>query len=155
MLKWADSETPEAANRCKQSKPCPQGQRHFYFNWLKNADSKGHFRLLDCCGFGLESNKPCANPVCSSTFTKSSVSLIFFIKKKKKWCIDCVHLHLPSKVFHPSFCHLVNGVYPNCLGAPSPSPFAVGFTGGAQQLSPQSSFCPLAGTICCSSSVLN
>lgn len=84
MLKWADSETPEAANRCKQSKPCPQGQRHFYFNWLKNADSKGHFRLLDCCGFGLESNKPCANPVCSSTFTKSSVSLIFFIKKKKK-----------------------------------------------------------------------
>lgn len=84
MLKWADSETPEAANRCKQSKPCPQGQRHFYFNWLKNADSKGHFRLLDCRGFGLESNKPCANPVCSSTFTKSSVSLIFFIKKKKK-----------------------------------------------------------------------
>lgn len=83
------------------------------------------------------------------------LSLSFFLlKKKKKWCIDCVHLHLPSKVFHPSFCHLVNGVYPNCLGAPSPSPFAVGFTGGAQQLSPQSSFCPLTGTICCSSSVL-
>lgn len=155
MLKWADSETPKAANRSKQSKQCPWGQRHFYFNWLKNADSKGHFRLLYYHGLGSESKKTMNKPSLLFCLHNKFCLSHFLIKKKKKWCIDCIHLHLPSKVFHLSFCHLVNGVYPNCLGAPSHPHFAVGFTGGAQQLSPQSSFCPLTGTICCSDLVLN
>lgn len=70
-----------------------------------------------------------------------------------QWCSDCVRLHLASKVCHPSFCPLLNGVYPSCLGRSITSPFAVGFAGGKLSRWPFGcSFCPFAGTICCSNS---
>lgn len=77
----------------------------------------------------------------------------FFYLKKWQSCSDCISLHFPSKVFHPSFCRLLNGADPSCLGCSITLAFAVGFTGGKlSRWSFGGSFCPVIGTVCCSNS---
>jgi len=102
MLKWADSETPKAANRSKQSKQCPWGQRHFYFNWLKNADSKGHFRLFHYHGLGSESKKTMNKPSLLFCLHNKFCLSHFLIKKKKSDALIVFIYTYPPKfsIFH-------------------------------------------------------